>query len=121
MRTSARIPAADAAIPCLSTHITDLGCQAIGKTTAICRLLEKSSVPLEEVSRLVAAYERTLRALDLVDRHDPVTEIVAKKVIEIGKRCGDAVEIAKLAVSELAIRKGHHRTANSRAIRNTRS
>jgi len=83
--------------------MTDLGCQAIGKTTAICRLLEKSSVPLEEVSRLVAAYERTLRALDLVDRHDPITEIVAKKVIEIGKRGGDAVEIAKLAVSELAV------------------
>ena len=101
--------------------MTDLGCQAIGKTTAICRLLEKSSVPLEEVSRLVAAYERTLRALDLVDRHDPVTEIVAKRVIEIGKRGGDAVEIANLAVNELAVRKGHRRTAKSRAIRNTRS
>ena len=67
------------------------------------RLLKSSSLPPEGVDRLVAAYERTLRALDLVDRHDPVTEIVAKRVIEIGKRGGDAVEIAKLAVSELAV------------------
>jgi hypothetical protein len=74
---------------------------AIGKTTAIRRLLENSFFPVEEVSRLVVAYERTLRALDLVDRHDPVTEIVAKKVIEIGKRGGDANEISKLAVKEL--------------------
>jgi hypothetical protein len=45
-----------------------------------------------------------LRSLDLVDRRDPIAEIVAKKVIEIGKGGGDAVEIAKLAVNELAVR-----------------
>jgi hypothetical protein len=63
-----------------------------------------SSLQPEEISRLVAAYEQALRALDLVDRNDPVAEIVAKKIIEIGKRGGDAVEIAKLAVNELAVR-----------------
>ena len=92
------------AIPRHSAHMNDLERPAIGKTTAIRRLLENSSLPVEEVSRLVAAYERTLRTLDLVDRHDPVTEIVAKKVIEIGKRGGDPSEISKLAVKELGIK-----------------
>jgi len=71
----------------------------------ILKLLKNSSLLPEEISRLVAAYEQALRALDLVDRNDPVTEIVAKKIIEIGKRGGDAVEIAKLAVNELAVPK----------------
>jgi hypothetical protein len=69
------------------------------------RLLKSSSLPPEGVDRLVAAYQKTLRTLDLVDRHDPIAEIVAKKIIEIGKRGGDAVEIAKLAVNEFAIQK----------------
>jgi len=30
--------------------------------------------------------------------------MVAKKIIEIGKRGGDAAEIARLAVNELAVR-----------------
>ena len=68
------------------------------------RLLKSSSLPPEGVDRLVAAYQRTLRSLDLVDRHDPVAEIVAKKVIEIGKRGGDAIEISKLAARELGVR-----------------
>ena len=65
------------------------------------RLLKNSSLPPEGVNRLVAAYQKTLRSLDLVDRHDPVAEIVANKVIEIGKRGGDAIEISKLAAREL--------------------
>src|SRR6516225_6011199 len=68
------------------------------------RLLKNSSLSPEGVNRLVAAYQKTLRTLDLVDRHDPVAEIVAKKVIEIGKRGGDAIEISKLAARELGVR-----------------
>jgi hypothetical protein len=37
-----------------------------------------------EINRLNIAYAKTLRMLDLVDRFDPVTEIVAKKVINVG-------------------------------------
>jgi hypothetical protein len=58
----------------------------------------------EGVDRFVAAYQQTLRSLDLVDRRDPIAEIVAKKVIEIGKRAGDAIEISKLAVNDLGIK-----------------
>jgi hypothetical protein len=70
-------------------------------TMAILRLLENSSLTPEENSRLIAAYERTLHTLDLVDRNDPITQIVAKKIIEISNRGGDALEISKLAVKEL--------------------
>jgi len=47
------------------------------------RLLQYSSVPPEEVVRLRIAYQKSLHALHLVDRNDPVSEIVAKKVIQI--------------------------------------
>ena len=72
---------------------------------AIQRLLESFSLQPEEIRRLVAAYEQALRGLDIVDRNDPFSEMVAKKIIEIGKSGGDAAEIARLAVNELAIRK----------------
>jgi hypothetical protein len=72
-------------------------------TMPIRRLLENSPTPPEEISRLVAAYELTLGALHLVDRNDPIAEIVARKVIEIGKRGGDALQISDLAVKELAV------------------
>jgi hypothetical protein len=48
---------------------------------------------------LLAAYEMTLRALDLVDRNDPLTQVIAKKVLEIGETgLKDPAEISKLAV-----------------------
>jgi hypothetical protein len=52
---------------------------------AILRLLQNSRLAAEDMARLVAAYEKTLRALRLVDRGDPITELVARKVIEIGQ------------------------------------
>jgi len=33
---------------------------------------------------LAEAYEHTLRKLNLVERSDPVTQLIAKKIIEIG-------------------------------------
>jgi hypothetical protein len=45
---------------------------------------EGTSPGPEEVGRLNDSYKRTLRALNLIDRNDPLSEIVAKKVIEIG-------------------------------------
>jgi hypothetical protein len=65
------------------------------------RLLETSSSSPEEISRLVAAYEQTLRALNLVDRNDPIAEIVARKVIEIANDGGDALQISNLAIKAL--------------------
>jgi hypothetical protein len=66
------------------------------------RMLAHMSLGQEDVARLNEAFERALRALHLVDRDDPLTEIVAKKIIEISQTgISDPAEISKLAVKEL--------------------
>jgi hypothetical protein len=68
----------------------------------IYRLLRNTR--LAESSHLLAAYELTLRALDLVDRDDPITAVIADKVIEIGSTgLKDPAEISKRAVKMLAL------------------
>jgi hypothetical protein len=53
-----------------------------------------------EIKRLNSAYAKALRMLDLVDRSNPVTEIVANKVIEVGTSgVTDPQEIAEAVVS----------------------
>jgi hypothetical protein len=66
------------------------------------RLLEDSKLTPEEQEVLNAAFARTLRLLHLVDRNDPICEIVARKVIEIGSggAC-DPVAIAEKAYRQL--------------------
>ena len=68
----------------------------------IYRLLKNTTFGPEEIVRLVAAYEETLRALGLKDRSDPITQLVAEKIIAVG-RLGieDPAEITNLAVKEL--------------------
>lgn len=41
--------------------------------------------PAEETKPIVSAYMTVLRQLDLVDRDDPLTELVAKRVIELAR------------------------------------
>jgi hypothetical protein len=66
---------------------------------AIYRLLQNT--PLAETGHLIAAYELTLRALN-VDRNDPLTEVIANKVMEIGATgLKDPAEISKRAVKLL--------------------
>jgi hypothetical protein len=66
------------------------------------RLLQDLQLEAEDVTRLVTAYEETLRALRLVDRIDPIADLVARKVIEIGLSGNrDAAEISDLAVKQL--------------------
>ncbi len=68
------------------------------------RLLKNSKVAPEETQRLNLAYKRTLRLLYLVDRNDPITEMVAKKIIDIGiAGIRDPAEICKVAVKQLGI------------------
>jgi hypothetical protein len=66
------------------------------------RLLLGGKLEPEEIERLDRAFSFTLKSLSLVDRDDPVCEIVARKVIEI-ERAGtrDPQEIAKLAAKLL--------------------
>lgn len=66
------------------------------------RLLKDSSLPADQIRILNDAYESALRALYLVDRNDPLTEIVARKVIDLGRSgITDPAEIATLAVKAL--------------------
>jgi hypothetical protein len=59
----------------------------------------------KDIERLVAAYELTLRALRLKDRDDPITQLVAEKIITIGRlKIEDPVEISELALKELGLR-----------------
>ena len=52
---------------------------------AIYRLLQNSAFGPEEIERMTTAYEDALRALGLADRADPMTEILAKKIVEIAQ------------------------------------
>lgn len=58
----------------------------------------------EEIKRLVTAYEQTLKAIHLVNRNDPVTEIVAKKIIEIAQTgVKDPAQISQQAIKDLGV------------------
>ena len=72
---------------------------------AIYRLLQNSGVKPEEISRITAAYERALRTLCVKDRDDPLTEMIAKKIIEIAQTgIHDAAQLSTLAIKELSVR-----------------
>jgi hypothetical protein len=66
------------------------------------RLLENTSFGPEEIERLVTAYEQTLQALGLKDRSDPITQLVAEKVIAVGRLGIENPEvISNLVLKEL--------------------
>ena len=68
----------------------------------IYRLLENTTFGPEEIERLVKAYEQTLRALGLIDRSDPITLLVAEKIITVGRfGIEDPAEISKLVLKEV--------------------
>jgi hypothetical protein len=63
------------------------------------RLLQNIPLEPEDIERLVAAYEQTLPALDLVERDDPLMQAIAKKIIEIGQTgIRDPAQISELVV-----------------------
>ena len=49
----------------------------------IYRLIKTLPMGPEEIAVLTDAYEHTLRKLNLVERSDPITQLIAKKIIEI--------------------------------------
>jgi hypothetical protein len=60
----------------------------------------KGQLGSHEINRLEIAYAKALRALSLVDRHDPITDLVAKKVVEIGlSGVTDPQEIADTVIA----------------------
>jgi hypothetical protein len=70
----------------------------------IYRLLQNVPMGPEEIARLTTAYEETLRTIGLVDRNDPITEMIARKIIEIGQRgVQDPMRLSELAIKEMGI------------------
>jgi hypothetical protein len=71
---------------------------------AIYKLLHNTPLGPEEITRLTTAYELTLKALRLKDRSDPITQLIAKKIFEIGQTgIEDPAAISKLAIQQLGI------------------
>jgi len=66
------------------------------------RLLKSRRIGSEESERLEQAFKLALTGLHLVDRNDPICEIVARKVIEIGlDGTRSPYEIAALTIKRL--------------------
>jgi hypothetical protein len=71
---------------------------------AIYRLLQNIPLGPEEIDRLSKAYERTLRTVGVKERDDPLTELIAKKIIEISQTgLKDPAQISAQAIKELRI------------------
>jgi hypothetical protein len=72
---------------------------------AIYRYLGEAAFDEADTTRLSVAYEAALDLLRLVDRHDPVTELVAAKIIEVfrtGER--DPAKLCARALTELGVK-----------------
>jgi hypothetical protein len=66
---------------------------------AIYRLLQYSPLSPEDIRVLTDAYEAVLRSLDIVERSDPVTLLIAKKIIETGQTgLREPMQICELVV-----------------------
>jgi hypothetical protein len=66
------------------------------------RLLKHSALGPEEVGCLKTAYETALRSLSVADRNDPLCEMVAKKIIAIGRTgVRDPALISARAIREI--------------------
>jgi hypothetical protein len=63
------------------------------------RLLADSKLGPDEIKRLNTVFACALRSLSLVDRNDPLTKMVARKIIEIGATESDPIKISQTAVS----------------------
>lgn len=69
---------------------------------AIYRLLQKSAFVPEDIERIAAAYERALVQLGLNDRNDPLTDTVARLIIEVAQTgVKDRDVMCALALSRL--------------------
>ncbi len=75
---------------------------AQGRTVPLDRLLERRGVGSRDSEILKQAFDLALNGLHLVDRNDPICEIVARKIIEIGLDGNrNPREIAALAIKQL--------------------
>jgi hypothetical protein len=73
---------------------------------AIYRLIASGSFEPEEIEVMTAAYEAALVDLGLVDRDDPITEIVASAIVTItGLGDRDPVRLRERALRAIGVTK----------------
>jgi hypothetical protein len=73
---------------------------------AIYRLIAIGSFGPDEVKAMVAAYESALTDLQMIDRDDPLTELIAKSIVNVtatGER--DPENIKERALNALGVRR----------------
>ena len=68
------------------------------------RFLAKSILEPDQIERLNEAYMFALRSPDLVDRNDPIVDIIARKIIEVATSgIRDPREICDTALRQLGL------------------
>jgi hypothetical protein len=67
------------------------------------RLLKAGKHTPEEIELLNKAFNLALHSLGLVDRNDPLCEMVARKVIEVSVTISEPREIAEMAVARIGL------------------
>jgi hypothetical protein len=78
---------------------------------AIYRIFKQRVFEPEAVIVMAKAYEDTLAALQLSDRQDPITELVAKKIVEIAETGEhDPLQLRDRALEEI---RGEHKTQST--------
>jgi hypothetical protein len=71
---------------------------------ALDRLLQRTGLQGEDISRLREAYELALRQIGVKDRDDPLAEQLAKAIVTIAQAgARDPAEISRLAVDRLGL------------------
>jgi hypothetical protein len=69
---------------------------------AIYRLLQHSAFAPEDLAPISAAYEECLRILKLTNRSDPLTEIIAKAIIQVAQTgVRDPIHLRELALKQI--------------------
>src|SRR3979409_760670 len=82
-------------------------------------LLQNTTFGPDEIAVLVVAFEGALRQMNLIDRADPATEMVARETIELaGHRERDAVRCGSVSSKRCqAHRRMHQARRTSRAAK----
>jgi hypothetical protein len=75
-------------------------------TVAIYRLIASGTFGPDEIKAMAAAYEAALIDLQLIDRNEPLTELIAKAIVTVtatGER--DPENIKERALNALGVRR----------------
>jgi hypothetical protein len=73
---------------------------------AIRRFIEEGAFGPDEIAAITDAYEAALAVLRLTDRDDPITELIAKAILDIARTgVHDPVQLAERAILSLGIER----------------